>query len=88
MTRIVNLQSIIKKVCADKKCQATKCYKETSVMRPKKPRSRMWSVTKKTDMQLPNQAVLYQYRRSSKDKNCQATICEYDDFKSQASKMF
>ena len=63
-------------MCADKKCQATKCYKETSDMQLVKPQMDMW---------LPKPAVLYQYRRLSKDRDCQATICEYDDFESQST---
>ena len=53
----------------------------------------MQSVTKETDVQLSKPAVLYKYRRVSKDKNCQATICDkkqkkcdYDEFKSQSSR--
>ena len=69
------------KVCADKKCQAIKCYKkidkncQTSVKWPVKPPIHMQSVT-----------------RSASDKNYQATIsyqkqkkCEYDDSKSQST---
>ena len=71
-------------MCSDKKCQADKNC-QSNVMRSKKPRRHMWSVTKKTDVQLPKPAVLHQYRRVCKDKNCQAKICEYDDFKGQSS---
>ena len=61
--------------CSDKKCQ------ENIIVQ---------SVTKKMDVQLAKPAVLYTYRRVSKAKNSQDTICdkkqkicEYDDSKSQ-----
>ena len=72
------------KMYTDKKCQADKNCQTTSVIRPKKPLSDMWSVTKKTDVQLLKPAVLHQYRQLSKHKNCQATVCEYNDSKSQS----
>ena len=69
--------------CSDKKCQATKYYKETD---KNCQTSVMWSVTKKSDMQLPKPAVPYEYRRKCKDKYCQATMshkkqkkCEYNN---------
>ena len=37
------------------------------------------------DVQLPKPTVQYQYRRLSKDKNFQATICEYNDSKGQST---
>ena len=51
-------------LCNGKNCQ-------TSVMRPKKTRSYMWSVTTKTDVQLPKPAI----RRLCNEKNCQSTRC-------------
>ena len=71
----INMRPVKSKVCADKKCQATKCYKKTSDVWPVKP---------EMNVQLPKPAVLYQYRRLSKDKKCQSTVCEYDDFESQS----
>ena len=75
-------------VCADKKYQATKCYKkvdkncQTTNMQPVKPPIHMWSVTKSRNKKLVG---------SASDKNCEATICykkqkksEYDDFQSQS----
>ena len=56
-------QSTVKK-CSDKICQ-------TSVIRPKKPKSHMQSMTNTTDMQLPKPAI----RRLCNDKNCQSTRC-------------
>ena len=46
---------------------------------------------KKIDLQLKKPAMKSSDKKSiglSKDKNCQDTICEYDDFKSQSSKCF
>ena len=56
-------ESTMKK-CSDKNCQ-------TGVMRPNTTKSHMWSVTKKTDVQLPKPAI----RRLCNDKNCQSTRC-------------
>ena len=48
----------------DRNCQENR--------RPKKPKTHIWSVTKKTDdMQLPKPAG----RRLCDDKNCQSTRC-------------
>ena len=52
-------------LCRDKNCQSPQ------FVRPKKPRSHMWSVTKKTDVQLPKPAI----RRLCNEKNCQSTRC-------------
>ena len=59
-------QSAMKK-CSDKNCQEN----ENIEMRPKKPRSHMKSVTKKTDVWLPKPAI----RRLCNDKNCQSIRC-------------
>ena len=49
MTRTVNLKSVMDQKCADKKCQATKYYKETDknhqtnvIMWPVKPQMDVW----------------------------------------------
>ena len=67
-------------VCADKKCQATKCYKKID---KNSQTNVMGSVTRSSNKKLIG---------SAKDKNCQATIsykkqkkCEYDDFESQTT---
>ena len=65
----INRRPVKSKVCDDKKCQATKCYKkidkisQTSVMHPKKPAKDMWSVTTSSKKKLIGLA---------KDKNCRA----------------
>ena len=59
-------------MCTGMKCQATKT-------------SNMWPVKPQMDMQVHKPAVIYQYRRLSKDRNCQATICEYNDSKGQST---
>ena len=66
----INKRLLKSKVYADKKSQAHKNC-QTSVMRPKKPKSHMWSVTKKTDGQLSKPAI----RRLCNEKNCQSTRC-------------
>ena len=58
-------QSTVKYVCSYKNCQEN--------IRPKKPRSHMWSVTNNTDVWLPKPAVPYEYRRLCSDMNCQST---------------
>ena len=68
----VNIKPVTLKLCADKKCQATKHYKkvdkncQTTDMQPVKPPLHMWSVTRSSDKKLAG---------SASDKNCQATIC-------------
>ena len=54
-------QSAVKYVCSDKNCQES--------IRPKKPRSHMWSVTNNADVWLPKPTVPYEYSRLCKDKN-------------------
>ena len=78
---IVNGRPMKSKVCADKKCQATKYYKESD---KNCQTNVMWPVKPPVDMQLKEPAI----RRVGKDKNCQAKICytkqkkcEYNDSK-------
>ena len=62
---------------AEKNCQTEKCD--------------MWPVKPQMDVQLKKLALKSSNKKLigvSKDKNCQAKICEYDDFKSQSSKCF
>ena len=87
---IINRRPMKSKVCADKKCQATKYYKEsdkncqTNVMQPVKPPMDVW--LKKSAMKLIGLA---------RDKNCQAKIsytnqkkCKTIDSKSQISRNY
>ena len=62
------------KLCSDKKCQEISNVQ----MRPKKPRSHMWSVTNKIDMWLKKPAIKSSNKKLiglASDKNCQASIC-------------
>ena len=61
----------------DKNCQAEKCE-----VWPKKLQMDKW--LKKSAMTSTNKKLI----ESAKKKNCQATICEHDDFKGQSSKCF
>ena len=79
----------LESVCTDKKCQPTKCYKkidkncQITNMQPVKPQM---------DVQLKKPAKLKSsYKKKDelkyvyKNKNCQDTICECDDFESQST---
>ena len=88
---IVNRKPVKSKGCADKKCQATKYYKEidkncqTSVMQPVKPQMDVWS--EKPAMKSSSKKSI------GLNKNYKATMshkkqkkCEYKDYKSQVSR--
>ena len=65
---IVTRRPVKSKVCADKKCQATKYYEESD---KNCQTDVMWPVKPPMDVQLKEPII----RRVHKDKNCQAKIC-------------
>ena len=68
-------------MCSDKKCQGTKYYKEIDKNCPGERSVIMHPVKPKKDVQLKKLAMKLTVLANS--KNCQATICDNTDVKSQ-----